>query len=149
MFPLLSTDPALTAKEALVAYKYQPRLEKRFQQLKSIHEGAPLLFKHVHRVEAIMFLFFVALILQAVIERQVRLQMRVDGIEQISVYPEQRGATRPTTTKIFDRFYDVSTYVLSQDNTVSNTFRDELTTTQTELLRMLEISEDQYWRGAN
>jgi len=70
LFPILCTDEAVTAKAALEAYKYQPRLEKRFCQLKSVHQVAPTLFKRVERVEAIMLLFFLALILQAVIERE-------------------------------------------------------------------------------
>src|SRR5210317_1907337 len=39
VFPLLCTDKKLTAKEVLKAYKYQPRLEKRFAQFKSIHNA--------------------------------------------------------------------------------------------------------------
>ncbi len=59
--PILCTDEAVTAKAALEAYKYQPRLEKRFCQLKSVHQVAPTLFKRVERVEAMMLLFFLAL----------------------------------------------------------------------------------------
>jgi transposase len=33
VFPILCTDKSLSAKQALLAYKYQPRLEKRFEQL--------------------------------------------------------------------------------------------------------------------
>ena len=147
-FPLLSTDPALSAKECLVAYKYQPRLEKRFQQLKTVHEGAPLLFKKVERVEAIMFLFFVALILQAVIERQVRQKMKDERIDSVPVYPEHRLAPHPTTAKIFDRFNDVSTYALQQGRVTKKRFRDDLTTAQKELLGLLGMTEGQYWRFA-
>jgi len=57
-FLALCTDENISCKEALKAYKYQPRLEKRFNQFKSIHNAAPLLFKKIERVEAIMFLFF-------------------------------------------------------------------------------------------
>jgi len=53
----------MIANEALLAYKYQPRLEKRFTQFKSIHKAAPLLSKKIERVGGIMFLFFVALML--------------------------------------------------------------------------------------
>ena len=80
VFPLLTTDKSLSAKQVLLAYKYQPRLEKRFTQFKSVHEAAPLLFKKIERVEAIMFLFFLSLIIQAVIEREVRLEMKERGI---------------------------------------------------------------------
>lgn len=58
IFPILCTDERITAKAALEAYKYQPRLEKRFCQLKSVHNVAPTLFKNVERVEAIMLLFY-------------------------------------------------------------------------------------------
>jgi len=58
IFPILCADEVMTAKAALEAYTYQPRLEKRFCQLKSVHNVAPTLFKKVERVEAIMLLFF-------------------------------------------------------------------------------------------
>jgi len=58
IFPILCTDKNIDAKSALAAYKYQPRLEKRFTQFRSIHNVAPLLFKNIERVEAMMFLFF-------------------------------------------------------------------------------------------
>jgi len=67
VFPLLSTDTSIGPKEVLSYYKYQPRLEKRFNQFKSVHEAAPILFKNIERVEGIMFLFFVALLIQGVI----------------------------------------------------------------------------------
>ena len=58
IFPLLSTDKDLSAKDALIAYKYQPKLEKRFTQFKSVHNAAPLFFKKIERIEANMFVFF-------------------------------------------------------------------------------------------
>ncbi|MCP4937260.1 MAG: hypothetical protein GY927_24395, partial [bacterium] len=85
IFPIRCTDEIMTAKAALEAYKYQPRLEKRFCQLKSVHNVAPTLFKRVERVEAIMLLFYLALILQAVIEREVRQKMKASDIEALSI----------------------------------------------------------------
>ena len=60
---------------------WESRLEKRFTQFKSVHEAAPLLFKKIERVEAIMFLFFLSLMTQAFIEREVRLNMKEQNIE--------------------------------------------------------------------
>jgi transposase len=57
-FPAVVHGP-ISAKEVLQAYKFQPRLEKRFAQFKSIHRASPLLFKKINRVEANMFLFFI------------------------------------------------------------------------------------------
>ena len=100
IFPLLCTDHSLSATEVLQAYKYQPRLEKRFNQLKQIHNGAPLLFKKLERIEATMFAFFIALMIQALIERQVRHQMANHEIPAIALYPKDHDANHPTTTKI-------------------------------------------------
>lgn len=136
----------MSAKEALVAYKYQPRLEKRFQQLKSVHQAAPTLFKKVERVEAMMFLFFLALIIQAVIEREVRQSMSDNAIDAIPIYPEHRLAYHPTTAKIFDRFHDTSLYRVHQGPVLVKEYRDELTPVQQSVLGLLGMTEEDYWR---
>lgn len=146
IFPILCTDPLMSAKQALTAYKYQPRLEKRFSQFKSVHQAAPTLFKKVERVEAMMCLFFMALILQAVIEREVRLNMQNEKIEAIPVYPEHRRAYHPTTTKIFDRFYDTSTYKLVEGDCTIKVFKDDLSAVQIQVLGLLGMTEEGYWR---
>ena len=145
IFPLLTTDKALSAKEVLQAYKYQPRLEKRFTQFKSVHEAAPLLFKKIERVESIMFLFFLALMIQAVIERAVRRAMAVRGIKALPIYPESRNAVHPTTSKILDTFDGVSFYELKLNEETIKEFRDSLTATQTEILDLLDITPAHYW----
>jgi transposase len=144
IFPILSTNPDMTAKEALLAYKYQPRLEKRFTQFKTIHKAAPLLFKKIERVEGIMFLFFVALILQALIEREVRNKMKDDKILALPVYPEQRIAYHPTTSKIFYRFSGISLYYLNQGRSIKR-YQDELSEVQKKIISILGMSEKQYW----
>jgi len=145
VFPLLCTDKDLTAKEVLQAYKYQPRLEKRFQQFKHIHHGAPLLFKKLERIEATMFAFFIALMIQALIERQVRNQMADQNISAIALYPEDRDASHPTTAKIMGIFADISTYRLTSSTRKIKNFRDDLTEVQQAILSFLDISEDTYW----
>jgi transposase len=145
VFPLLTTDKSLAAKDVLLAYKYQPRLEKRFTQFKSIHDAAPLLFKKIERVEAIMFLFFLSLIIQAVIEREVRLRMKERGIEALPIYPECRDAIHPTTSKILDAFEDVSCYEVKLDEEKTKEFRDSLTVTQRRILDLMGLNSSQYW----
>ena len=145
IFPLLSTDKDLSAKDALIAYKYQPKLEKRFTQFKSVHNAAPLFFKKIERIEANMFVFFIALMIQALIEREIRQQMRNGALKSLAVYPEDREATHPTTTKVFDVFDQVSTY-----RTVSRTgeieeYQDALSETQRAILKLMNIEEAKYW----
>ncbi len=149
IFPLICTDKEITAKEGLTAYKYQPRLEKRFSQLKTVHNAAPTLFKKVERVEAMMFLFFIALIIQAVIERDIRQKMKDNYIDAIPIYPEHRLAYQPTTTKIFDRFHDTSLYQLIEKNHVVKEYKDDLTDVQRKVLHLLGMSEESYWDVLN
>ncbi len=145
LFPLLCTDPTLSAKQVLLAYKYQPRLEKRFCQFKSIHNAAPLLFKKVSRIEANCFVFFIALIIQALIEREVRLHMHRDAINALPIYPEQRDADRPTTNKIIDLFEPLSTYSIIENNKIVEAFKDKLSDTQKTILKYLNIREPGFW----
>jgi transposase len=145
LFPLLSTDTSLSAKSVLQAYKYQPRIEKRFSQFKSIHHAAPLLFKKVHRIEANLFLFFIALVIQSLIEREVRNTMDDEGQTSLPIYPEDRDAPRPTTSKIFDRFERLSTYSIVENGRVVEEFKDELTDTQKTILSYLGVDESNVW----
>jgi len=145
IFPLLSTDKSIGPKEVLTSYKYQPRLEKRFNQFKSVHEAAPILFKNIERVEAIMFLFFIALIIQGIIERKVRMSMKERAIKSLPVYPEYRKSFYPTTSKIFYNFDGISSYKILKNGKVVKEFKDELSSIQKLLLDLLDINEDDYW----
>ena len=147
IFPLLCTDKALSAKQVLKAYKYQPRLEKRFNQFKAVHNAAPLLFKKIERIEANMFGFFIALVVQALIEREVRNKMKENKIETIRVYPEQREANHPTTSKIIDRFENISTYKIVENSKLVETFKDSLNDDQKLILSLLNIEENKYWNS--
>ena len=145
IFPLLTTDKSLSAREVLLAYKYQPKLEKRFTQFKSVHDAAPLLFKKIERVEGIMFLFFLSLMIQAIIEREVRLRMKEQGIKTLPIYPEFRDAYHPTTSKILYTFENISSYQVRLGREMTKEFRDSLTETQQKILDLLGISLNYYW----
>jgi transposase len=149
IFPLLSTDPELSTKEVLDAYKYQPRLEKRFEQLKQVLLGAPLLFKKIERIEGMMLMLFLGLLIQALIEREVRKAMKQEKIKKIFIYPEERPAMAPTTSIILDRFENVSVYHLQENDIVIEKYKDELTKIQKEILRLLDIQPGDYWVNKN
>ena len=145
IFPLLTTDKSFSPKDVLLSYKYQPKLEKRFNQFKSVHEAAPILFKNIKRVEAIMFLFFIALIIQGIIERKVRMSMKKRGIKSLPIYPEYRKSFYPTTSKIFYNFDGISSYKILKDGKVIKEFKDNLSSIQKLILDLLDINEDDYW----
>lgn len=147
VFPLLSTDLDLKSEEVLKAYKYQPKIEKRFSQFKSLLDAAPLLFKCIYRVEANMFAFFIALVLQALIEREVQQSMEGRGIESIDIYPEKRCSKKPTANLVFELFESVSAYKIKKGDKVIGMSHDKLDKEQKLVLRLLGMTEKEYWQG--
>jgi hypothetical protein len=53
VFPLITNDRKLSEQALLLAYKGQPVLEKRFEQLKTEFEVAPVFLKEVSRIQAL------------------------------------------------------------------------------------------------
>ncbi len=145
IFPLLSTDHSLNSKEVLQSYKYQPVLEKRFSQLKSIHNAAPLFFKNIERVEANMFLFFVSLMVQSLLEREIRNKMKEQSISSLNIYPEDRESKFPTTNCIMNAFNGISRYEIIQDNKVTESYKDELSETQLNILSLMGMKQKDFW----
>ena len=65
IFPLVTNDLKLSALEVLHAYKHQPQIERRFEQLKTDFRLAPVFLKDVGRIEAFLCVYFFALLAEA------------------------------------------------------------------------------------
>jgi len=145
VFPLLCTDPEVPPKAVVQAYKFQARLEKRFSQFKTVHRAAPLLFKKIRRVEANMFVFFIALLIQALLERELRQKLAEHDLPPLKLYPEDRDAPHPTTSQLFKTFDQLSTYTITQDGCPCEEYHDQLNETHRAVLSLLDITEQQFW----
>ena len=144
-FPLLCSDRKLKPVQVLKAWKYQPRLEKRFEQFKHIHRAAPMLFKKIERVEANMFIFFVALMAQALLERQLRTALTRQKQQPLKLYPEDRDAPHPTTSQVLKTFAGLSTYRLQTQDGRLQEYRDQLKPVHRSVLELTGIQEDLFW----
>ena len=140
MFPLLTNDKTLKSAEVLEAYKGQPVLEKRFEQCKTVHEIAPVLLKNEGRIEALFFLYFLALLVQALMERELRRAMTKNKIKELPIYPEERLCKHPTTEQILRLFSHAQRNVLIEKNRVVQVFEAEFTSLQSQVIQLLEIS---------
>ena len=103
-WPLITNDKDMTGAQVLAAYRYQPNLERRHHLLKGIQDAAPIWIKTVPRIEAIFLCHFIALLISALIERQIRTAMQTAGIARLATYPEFRGCAAPTADRIFEIF---------------------------------------------
>jgi len=144
MFPLLTNCRDLPLKEVLGKYKFQPRIEKRHEQLKTVYAVAPVLLKNEDRVEALLFVYFLALLVESLIEREVRQSMKRRGIKSIPLYYESRPCEAPTTDKILGVFERVEVHHLARAGTFVQTFQPELTERQRFLIELAGVPEEAY-----
>ncbi|MGH3439001.1 MAG: hypothetical protein ACRDRN_21365 [Sciscionella sp.] len=102
----------MTGAELLAAYKYQPNLEKRHAQLKGTQLVAPMFLHDPARIEALLCCHFIAMLIHALIERQIRQAMKNKGLKQLSLYPEDRGCAAPTAARVLDIFTGLARHQL-------------------------------------
>ena len=144
MYPLLTNDDTLTPAQVMKAHKRQPEIEKRFQQIKTVHEIAPVFLKNEGRIEALFFLYFAALLVQALIEREIRCAMKKQGVKELPIYPEARPSRRPSSEQILRLFGLAERHFLLHGDEVRQTFDPELTDIQQQVLRLLGIPPGAY-----
>src|ERR1700738_1759133 len=121
------------------AIKGQPVIEKRLQQIKTIHEIAPVFLKNPGRIEALFTLYFLALLVQALIERELRLAMKRERIKELPIYPEQRLCKRPTTEQILRLFSLAERHTLLRYDKPVQSFSPQLTEIQLQTLDLLGV----------
>ena len=144
MFPLISNCEELSGAELLAQYKYQPQLEKRHEQLKTVHAVAPVFLKSVARIEALLFVYFLALLLDALIEREIRRAMQAAHIESLPLYPETRLCRAPTTDRLLDLFRDLQRHHLYAGSRCTQVFHPHLSDLQTQILALLNVPNSAY-----
>jgi transposase len=144
MYPLLTNDRTLTDAQVLEAHKGQPTIEKRFEQTKTVLEIAPVLLKNEGRIEAFFLLYFLALLIQTLIERDLRLAMKREGIENLPLYPEERLSAHPTAEQVFRLFSLAQRETLTCGGIPVKTFFAELSPLQRQVLHLLGVPERAY-----
>ena len=131
--------------EVFRIYKYQPFLEKRNEQLKTVLGVAPVFLKKPARVAALLFVYFIAILVFALIERELRDRMKADGIAALALYPELRNCKSPTTDVILRALDGMRrTQVLDDKGDVLKTFHDELKPAVRQALRLLRTDLSAY-----
>jgi transposase len=139
IFPLVTNVTTMAALDLLLAYKQQPMIEKRFSQLKTDFVVAPVFLKEVSRIQALLCVYFFALLVESLLERELRRAMEREGIESLPLYPEARACRRPTARRVIDLFEDVQRHELTERGRRAVVFTTELSRLQRKILRLLEM----------
>ncbi len=144
IFPLISNVKEMTAEEILRAYKRQPIIEKRFSQLKTDFAVAPIYLKSVTRIQGLLAVYFLTLIVQTLLERELRQAMKRAMIESLPLYPEERACRCPTTRKVIDLFDGIQRHELKQPGRETEVMVTELSPLQKQILKLLGIPDESY-----
>jgi len=144
LFPLVTNDKDLSALEVLQAYKRQPQIERRFEHLKTDFVVAPVYLKDVGRIEAFLGVYFLALLVEALIERELRRAMEREGVKSLPLYPEGRDCRRPTTRRVLDLFAPIQRHVFTRNGAEPVVLVTELSPLHRQVLRLLGLSPDIY-----
>ena len=137
VFPLLTNDRKLTATEVLQAYKRQPFLEKRFSQFKTDFAVAPVYLKNVSRIQGLLAAYFFALLVQTLLERELRQAMARAGEASLALYPEDRPCARPTTHRLIEVFSSIQRHEVRVGEGETQVMVTKLTKTQRSVIRLL------------
>jgi hypothetical protein len=128
----------------LVAYRYQPNLERRHHLLKSVQDADPIWLRDPARIEAIFCCQFLALLVGALIEREIRTAMRDAKTRHIPLYPELRACQAPSAERTLTVFADLTRHELHCDGRLVQTFEVELTPLQQQILDLLGVPTNAY-----
>ena len=119
----------------MLAYKQQPAIERRFEQMKTDFVVAPVYLKETSRIQALLCVYFFVLLVESLLERELRRAMAAKEIEGLPLYPEGRACRRPTARKVIDLFEDVQRHTLVAGKEPPVEFTTELTRLQRRILR--------------
>lgn len=93
---MVTCNTEMTEKEMLADCKVQPHLEFRHDTFKGVLEAAPNTLRSDSRIDAFCFCLYVALLVDALVERELRRAMT--KLESASFHSAQktRSASRPS-----------------------------------------------------
>ena len=144
IFPLISNVAEISELELLKTYKRQPTIEKRFSQLKTDFEVAPVYLKAVHRIQALLSVYFFALLLEALLERELRQAMQHKGVDSLPLYPEGRPCRWPTARRVLDLFESIQRHTFTHGKRPAEILVTDLTPVQRRLLTLLGLPPKHY-----
>ena len=145
VFPLITNLADWTAAEVLQAYKRQPIIEKRFSQLKTDFCVAPVYLKSVKRIVGLLAIYFFALMVQSLLERELRRAMKDKNVESLPLYPEGRPCKRPTTRRVLDVFEPLARHTISTPGSDDfELFTTELAPIHRQILKLLRVPTSEY-----
>ena len=110
-----------------------------------MYQVAPVWLKSEGRVEALLFLYYVVLLVQALIEREIRQPMKSRKINALPLYPEERNYRAPSTQAIFRALSGLQHHSVCRQGATVRSFSPELNPLQLLILDLLNVPPSPYF----
>ncbi len=143
-WPTMTNDKTMTEAELFFAMKRQPGVENRHHVLKGVIDFVPVYLKSNERIDAFAFLAYVAVLLHALIERELRQAMRERDIGELPLYPEGRACKAPTAARVIEILEPLSAYELVAGKEVLKRYDPTLSSLHRQVLDLLSIPKAAY-----
>jgi transposase len=143
VYSVLTNLPEVTHSPSAVLeiYKNQHHVEGRFRDLNQLPVRVrPVWLHRPDRIETMIFLIMVAVLLFALLERQVRRTIAQTGQKIRGLMPEQRDTTRPKGARLLKAFNILSVVKLS-DGQHSRLLLSELSSVQRQIIQALDLAD--------
>jgi len=137
----LTDEDEWTDRKVLVEYKNQSTVESQFRFLKKPKVTGPIYLKNPGRVNALAYVFLMALLVYSVIQRRVRRALKQEG-ETILIVGK-KTTSRPTGKKILDRFSHLG---IVRDEHGNREFPTNLKVPR-KVMRLMGVKPEVYLRG--
>jgi transposase len=138
-WPMMTNDTEMTHAELLAAMKRQPGVENRHHVLKGVVDFVPVYLKNNERIDAFAFLGYIAVLVHALIERELRSAMRDASLAELALYPESRACKAPTTARVIEIFEPLCAHELVEKNEVLKRYDPELSKLHRQILDLLDV----------
>ncbi len=142
-FPFITNLDASPA-ELLRVYKAQPHIERRHATFKGVIEAAPLTLKSDARIDALAFCLYVALLVHALVERELRRAMADAGVKALPLYYEDRLCPAPTAARVFEILKSLCTTAVQHDGVLLTEAPPRLDALQKRVLTLLKVPHRAY-----
>jgi hypothetical protein len=142
-FPLITNDKTLTPAQVLDAYKRQPGIEPRHHTFKTVLRAVPVHLTSPERIDALSFCLYAALLVHALLERQLRRAATAAGLPPLPLYHENRQAPAPSGALILAELSDIAVTTITTPRRAT-VVPPELTTLQQQLITLLGIPAASY-----
>jgi len=138
-YPLITNDKHLPPAGLLAAYKRQPRLERRHATLKGVLRATPAELKNDTRIDALGFCLYAALLIHALIERELRNAMTEAGVRHLPLYPEDRPCAAPAAARVLEILSPLTRTII-RHNDQATVVPPQLSALQKQILALLGMT---------